>query len=93
MLGQAVAEEGNLVRAQQLLDQSARQFRELGDEHSALHATYNLAIVCGDLGELEQERALLEDNLRRARALGDRRTESMSLGALAPFARREGQGR
>jgi len=79
------------VRAQRLLEESVQAFREVGDEESELRAAYNLAIVLGDLGERDRERALLEDNLRRARALGLERDRSMALGALADYARREGR--
>jgi predicted ATPase len=43
LLGLAVADEDDFVTAQQLFDESARRFRELGDEHYALAATRMLA--------------------------------------------------
>jgi len=94
VLGNAFGETqvaADAVRAQQLLEESVDAFREVGDEELELRAAYNLAIVSGDLGERDRERAILEDNLGRARALGLERDQSMSLGALAGFARRDGR--
>ena len=47
--------------------------------------------MCYELGDLERARALHEDNVRRARALGNQRMEATSLGALAEYAIREGR--
>lgn len=95
VLGNALGEsrqEAAALRAQKLLEESVEGFRELGDVEAELRAAYNLASVSGDLvGEQDRERAILEDNLRRARALGLERDESMALGGLARFARREGR--
>ncbi|MBA3427563.1 MAG: adenylate/guanylate cyclase domain-containing protein, partial [Actinobacteria bacterium] len=89
--GDAPDDPADTTRAQRLLEESVQAFREVGDEQSELRATYNLAILLGELGERDRERALLEDNLRRARALGLERDRSMALGALADYARREGR--
>jgi hypothetical protein len=66
-------------------------FEALGDELYVLIASSNLAWVTGDLGDPDGERALLEENLLRARRLGNRRMEAGVLGNLAIFARDEGR--
>ena len=58
LLGLAVADEDNFAMAQQLFDESARQFRELGDQQYALVATRMLAWMCYRLGDHERGRAL-----------------------------------
>jgi len=90
MLASAVAGEV-MARAQQLYDQSALHFTEVGDEHNALIATRGLAWACITLGERERGRALHEENLRRARALSNERIEAITLGALAMHALEEGE--
>jgi hypothetical protein len=91
LLGLAVADEDDFVTAQQLFDESARRFRELGDEHYALAATRMLAWMCYRLGDRERGRALHEDNLRRARACGNEHIETSTLGALAMIAVDDGR--
>ena len=91
MIGNAVAEGGDLASARPILDESVRLFRELGDELYVLIASLNLAWVTGELGDLAAERAIHEENLRRARTLGNRRIEAGSLAQLAIFARDEGR--
>jgi non-specific serine/threonine protein kinase len=91
MLGNALSGEGDRQRAQQLLEQSVRIFRELGDEHSSLLVTRSLAVLCAELGDQQRARALHEDNLRRARATGNQRIEASTLGALAEIAVGEGR--
>ena len=89
-LGSAVASD-DMAMARLLYDESARAFRELGDEHYALIATRGLAWACISLGERERGRALHEENLRRARALSNRRIEAITLGALAMHAVQDGR--
>ncbi len=91
LLGLAVADEDDFVRARQLFDESARQFRELGDQQYALVATRMLAWMCYRLGDRERGRALHEDNLRRARALANEHIEASTLGALAMIAVDQGR--
>jgi predicted ATPase/class 3 adenylate cyclase len=91
LLGLAVADEDDFVRARQLFDESARQFRELGDQQYTLVATRMLAWMCYRLGDRERGRALHEDNLRRARALGNEHIEASTLGALAMIAVDQGR--
>ncbi|MGH3134483.1 MAG: tetratricopeptide repeat protein [Gaiellaceae bacterium] len=85
-LGYAVAEEGDWAEAQQLVEESVRLFRELGDQHYLLLATRTLAWTHEELGDLECSRALHEENLRRARALNRTQVEAITLGALAMIA-------
>jgi predicted ATPase/class 3 adenylate cyclase len=91
MIGNALAEGGDVSNAQPIIAESVRLFRELGDELYVLIASTNLAWVTGEQGDTEAERALHEENLRRARTLGNRRIEAGSLAQLAIFARDEGR--
>ena len=88
MLGTA---EDDAARAQQLYEESVRVFRELGDEHSALLVSRNLASIYAYLGDDERAGVLYEDNLRRARATHNDRMEASTLGALALIALDEGR--
>lgn len=71
--------------------ESRRVFLELGDEHSALLATRNLAWTYESLGKLDEARVLHEENLRRARQTSNERLEASTLGMLSDYARREGR--
>jgi tetratricopeptide (TPR) repeat protein len=83
--------ERDWARGQQLFEESVRVFRELGDEHYTLVANFNLAWMCGELGDTERNRALNEENLVRSRALGIERMEALSLSTLASFVREDGR--
>jgi predicted ATPase len=85
-LGYVAVEERDWARAQQLLEESVRTFRELGDQHSTLGATRALAWAYHQLGNLEHARALHEDNLARARALANKPMQADLLGSLANLA-------
>lgn len=87
----AAAQEDDLRRSEELNEQSARAFRELGDEHSALLAARNLARTYERLGNVGRAQALHEENLRRARKTGNDRIEASTLGALAMLALAEGR--
>lgn len=89
-LASAVASD-DMAMARLLYEESARALRELGDEHYALIATRGLAWACSCLGERERARALNEENLRRARALSNRRIEAITLGTLAMDAVQDGR--
>jgi predicted ATPase len=91
MVGNAVAEAKDLVSAQPLLEESVRRFTELGDDHYALIANFNLAWVTGDLGDHDRERALQEGNLSLARELGNERMEAGTLAQLAIMVRDDGR--
>ena len=90
-LGTAVADEREYHRARQLFDVSGRQFRKLGDEHNALFARRMVAWMFYELGDRKRARALHEENLGRARVIGDRGLEATTLGALASYAAEEGR--
>jgi predicted ATPase/class 3 adenylate cyclase len=89
-LASAVAAD-DMARARELYEQSARRFRELGDEHHVLLATRSLAWACINLGERDRGRALHEENLGRARELSNARIEAITLGALAMHAVEDGR--
>jgi predicted ATPase/class 3 adenylate cyclase len=89
-LASAVAPD-DMARARELYEQSARRFRELGDEHHVLIATRSLAWAYINLGDREYGRELHEENLRRARELGNKRIEAITLGALAMHAVEDGR--
>jgi predicted ATPase len=99
-LGYASAVEADLAANQQLADERARLYREsqsfheqsvelfeeLGDEHYALIAMYQLSYAQIQLGNHERGKELREVILRRARATGDAQVESLALGGLVRFA-------
>jgi ATP/maltotriose-dependent transcriptional regulator MalT len=91
MLGAAMLDQAELSEAEPLLEQSAAAFRRLGDEHSALLATRNLARLLDRRGERGRAGALHQENLRLARESDNPRIEASSLGALATIAADEGR--
>jgi hypothetical protein len=66
-------------------------YREIDDQHSLLGVTRSLAYAYENLGNLDRCRELHEDNLNRARELGNRLIEAVTLGALAVNAVRAGR--
>ena len=91
-LGLTFAEDGgDWLAAQRCFDESARLFREIGDEHEELEAVRRLAWSYEELGDRDRARALHEDNLRRARATGDEFVEARSLGVLGSYLLDEGR--
>jgi predicted ATPase len=91
MSGNALNQLGEPQAAAQLFEESAAEFRELGDEHSALIVTRNLARVREASGDVDGARAIHEENLRRARQTHNPRIEASTLGALAMIAAAEGR--
>jgi predicted ATPase/class 3 adenylate cyclase len=91
LLGQGAIAEHQWAAAQGFFEESVRIFRELGDEHYALVASFNLAWMYGELGDVERDRALHEENLVRARQLGNERMEALELSVLAPYVSDEGR--
>jgi len=75
------------------LEQSVQRLREVGDEHRELQAMRWLAWASQELGDAERFRALHEEILQRARALGDVEPQWWSLSSLASVAAREGRHR
>jgi hypothetical protein len=86
LLGIAANSQCDFARAREVLEESVRLFRELDDEHNTLEANRILAWTYRELGDLHRSRALIEDNLHRARAVADKHIESTSLEALAGYA-------
>jgi predicted ATPase len=69
MIGNALGENRErLPDAVPYFEESIRRFEELGDEHFALIARFNLAWVVGELGDRARERALYEEQITRAEA-------------------------
>jgi predicted ATPase/class 3 adenylate cyclase len=91
MQGYALAELGDLAAAERLLGDAVRGFESLGADHAAIWARRSLAFACLAQGKAELGRAVHEQNLERARALGNRRAEATILGALALLAANEGR--
>jgi tetratricopeptide (TPR) repeat protein len=91
MIGNALGEEGDLAAAVPFLEQAMSAFEKLGDELYALVSMFNLAWMVDELGDRPRGRALHEDSLRRARAIGNVRMEAGALTQLALYARDEGR--
>jgi tetratricopeptide (TPR) repeat protein len=80
-------ERARLYReSQSFHEQSVELFEELGDEHYALLAMYQLSYAQIQLGNHERGKELREVMLQRARATGDAQVESLALGGLVRFA-------
>lgn len=89
MLGSAFMND-DPNRATQLFEASAETFRKLGDRHSMLLVTRNLAAIAAQ-HDRERALALYEDSLRIARETANPRIEASTLGALATIAVDEGR--
>jgi predicted ATPase len=90
VLGSIVAAD-DMARARDLWESSVRRFRDAGDEHHALIATRHLAWAYENLGDRQRCVTLNEENLDRARALGNERIEGVTLGVLASLRIEEGR--
>jgi predicted ATPase len=90
MLAGAAEEEGSLELARELFEASLRAFHEVGDENYILLVARNLAGTYDDV-DRERARALHEENLGRARALGNKELEGDLLGTLGEYALDEGR--
>jgi predicted ATPase/DNA-binding SARP family transcriptional activator len=91
MLGAVARTEDEYEPARALHEAALAAFRALGDEHTALLVSRNLAALLDDMGDGDAARALYQDNLRRARADQNGRLEASSLGALSTIAFDEGR--
>jgi tetratricopeptide (TPR) repeat protein len=91
LLGHAAVDLSEWMTAQQLFEESLRAFRDLEDESRELSTRDILAYVYFKLGDRARTLALVEDNLRRARSIGDRHMEATSLGALGLYAVEDGR--
>ena len=85
LLGASFTTEGGWPNAPPYLAESAGIFQELGDEHHALEATRILAWAHESLGDLDRARAIHEENVRRARAIGDDFVEARTLATLGQY--------
>ncbi len=83
--------EGDHEMARTVQEEALSAFRALGDEHSALLVSRNLAGTLSDLGDRDGATRLYQDNLRRARLDRNGRLEASSLGALATLAFEDGR--
>jgi predicted ATPase len=77
------ASDRDMAAARAFYEDAAELYRELGDEHMLMVTIRGLAWACLELGDAERGRALHEENLQRARALGNTRIEAITLGALS----------
>ena len=83
-LGSAISRD-DMSAARDLYEDAAELYSEVGDEHMLMVATRSLAWACLELGDAERGRALHEENLQRAHALGNTRVEAITLGALSTY--------
>src|SRR6266516_1915314 len=81
--GSILCHIGDFAAAQPHLEEGVRLLREVGDEHRELQAMRMLAWACEQLGEPERYRAIHEEILRRARAIGDIDNAAFSLASLS----------
>jgi predicted ATPase/class 3 adenylate cyclase len=91
IVGYSFADEGRFEQARELLEQSRTGFLEQADEHNALFVGASLSWAYRELGEVERARVLDEQNLRRARELGNDSIVALSLAGLAMAALEEGR--
>jgi predicted ATPase/class 3 adenylate cyclase len=75
----------DMAAARAFYEDAAELYGELGDEHMLMVTIRGLAWACLELGDAERGRALHEENLQRARALGNTRIEGITLGALSTY--------
>jgi predicted ATPase len=87
----AVASSDDMAAARTFYEEAAELFRELGDEHMLMVTIRSLAWACLMLADVERGRTLHEENLQRARALGNTRIEAITLGALSTLYIEEGR--
>ena len=90
-LGVTLASENRFTEAKQLFEEGVRGFRELGDQHWEMQTSRRLAWSLEELGDIARAHEIHEDNLRRARDLGDVVIEARTLAVLASFHLDEGQ--
>ncbi|MGH2673055.1 MAG: ATP-binding protein [Actinomycetota bacterium] len=91
VLGHAAADQDEPEKAKQLFEEAADAFRDLGDRHHWLLATRLIAWMYDTLGDRTRARATHEENLARARALGNAPIMATTLGALSSYAADEGR--
>jgi predicted ATPase/class 3 adenylate cyclase len=82
---------GDFAIAQPLLEESVRRLGEVADEHRELQARRYLAWASKELGDVDRYRSIYEENLRRARVLGDTENQQWALESLSSVATEEGR--
>ena len=90
-LANALTAHRRWAEARDLMEESVHAFEELGEHFQLVAARRGLAWTHEELGDIERYRELTEENLAQARALGIRRIEARSAGALAMLALAEGR--
>jgi ATP/maltotriose-dependent transcriptional regulator MalT len=90
VLGAIIARD-DMTRARDLWESSLQRFRKDDEDHLALIATRHLAWAYENLGDRQRCLVLNEENLRRARALGNERIEGVTLGVLASLRIEDGR--
>ena len=90
-LGYALVEGGDPAEAEPPITEAIALFDDVGDVHSALWATRTLAFVYHEMQQLEAARELHTKNAERARSLGNRQLEAVTLGALSMVAVDDGR--
>jgi hypothetical protein len=102
MVGNAIGEsQGALAEAVPYIEESIRQFDEIGDEHFALIARFNLSWMVGELGDTARDRELNREIIDRAQDAGKsgrwkargpvERTVAMAKMNLGAFERDDGR--
>lgn len=91
MMGMNASWEKDWLTAGRLYEEALVTFRDTGDDHYVLLATDALGWVYDELGDRPRAVALAEENLRRAREVGNRRIEVAALHALSHFATVDGR--
>jgi len=89
VIGSIVQSEGDRRRARELWQESARLYRESGDEGNALFEDRLVAWMHAALGERERALELYKSTLQRARAIGDEYAQAACLDGLGSQALKE----
>jgi predicted ATPase/class 3 adenylate cyclase len=86
LLGHTAQLVSDWATARRLFEESVQAFRELGLENYLMLATDVLVLAYYKLGDRKRALNLAEENLRRARASGDKTMEMTALGGLGFYA-------
>ena len=89
MIAAAMSDAAEWEAARAMYEESRRHFEAIGDEHHVLLATRLLAWMHFELGDIGAARAVHDENLARARRLGNLRIIGTTLGALGEYDIRE----
>jgi predicted ATPase len=91
VLAHAAAEKRDFERGRELFEESLQRFLELEDDHYILLAKFNLAWMCGELGDRDRDQALLAETLTGARATSNETMAAQALHGLAFHANEAGR--